>query len=35
VLRDGLIVRNEVFFDRIPLRDAVRALRDGLSPPQV
>ncbi len=35
VLRDGLIARNEVFFDRIPLRDAVRALRDGLSPPQV
>jgi hypothetical protein len=25
-LRDGLIARNQVFFDRIPLRDAVRAL---------
>ncbi len=25
VLRDGLIARNEVFFDRVPLRDAIRA----------
>src|SRR5258708_14935722 len=32
---DGLIARNEVFFDRVPLRAAVRKLRGGLSPPQV
>lgn len=32
-LRNGLIARNEVFFDRIPLRDAVHALRGELSPP--
>ena len=32
-LRDGLIARNQVFFDRIPLRDAVRALRGGFSRP--
>lgn len=29
VLRDGLISRNQVFFDRIPLRDGVRALRES------
>jgi SnoaL-like domain len=27
VLREGMIARNEVFFDRIPLRDAIRARR--------
>jgi hypothetical protein len=33
VLRDGLIARNEVFFDRTPLRDAVRSRRHGVDGP--